>query len=790
MADKKVRLTSLPTLNTIQDDAVLLLNQSGSDYKAPANKILQTSNNLSEVSPPEARANLNVYDKTEVDDKLNSATVGKIWPSLDGADGANAAIASGEIPDNAYFFVRSPSDTSISDEYRNVAGTATATGKSTPSTEYIDTLQNDITEVEASIASIDNKTDSIKNYFSEKWHWSVEGKGGPSETAIALDNDFGLWLAGLKSSIQDYIEQLIPKNIANRYHNMQYVLVAKNGIDGLLTISDSGDLRVVGMDDILQVRLDTICSTTFSHKVVGYQFVIFTSDLKSALFAIDNDGGVHVPGIDGALQDKLGESRASIVTKNGVPAVAWDGEVVWSERPVLTTQKLTDAGVIFSYVPGGEAVSGSGVMYIPSIREMPVDAERIEGGASSGQSLNTPKDVTGNTNLVNRDPAYRGRLLAAANGKPEGDGGRGMGEADRTTINDMSYPMYRQGNVLPMYNALMSFNPGNLVFMHAGFAVGGYPFSKIKKGTVPYNKGLALIQLYKQAADAVGKPYVFRFMTFEHGESDNDNGDNPNPGDYLAKETEYFSDFQADVTPITGQTDPFTVVIGQVGSRVNTKAGEIDDEGNPTGEIIVVQPYSVSAVDQTAYIRQNPSTAIMYGPKYPLNWLFSDGTMSHLSIPGKVLQGEYTAQAIHWHLYDDSKKGTWTGLKVNSITLNGTSADLLCDVPYPPMVIDSDFIIDSPGKGISLQENSATVTEVSIVGGNTIRVTFDKEPSTTDVLLIGFTNTQPHSNGSVYPTTCFRDSSPVLSKWISLNNVPFPLYNWMCLDRIPLTGEL
>ncbi|QGH63446.1 hypothetical protein [Serratia proteamaculans] len=137
MADKKLRLTSLPTLNTIEDEATLLVNQYGNDFKSPANKFVQTSKNLSDVSPSIARANLNLYDKSEVDDKLNTATLGKVWPSLDGADGANAAISAGQIPDGAFFLVRSLNDESTLDEYQNVGGIATLTGKSYPDTKYV-----------------------------------------------------------------------------------------------------------------------------------------------------------------------------------------------------------------------------------------------------------------------------------------------------------------------------------------------------------------------------------------------------------------------------------------------------------------------------------------------------------------------------------------------------------------------------------------------------------------------------------------------------------------------------
>lgn len=700
---------------------------------------------------------------------------------------AQAAIDAG-TETRRYFSVRSTISTQWVDEYENVNGIATPTGRYLSNGKYVDEIAASVISLLASLIETNRRTASLRQYQSEKWQWLVEGAGGASETAMALDNDFGLWLAGLKSSIQDYIEQLMPKSIANRYVDLQYAIVAKNGIDGLVTINNNGDIRIVGTDDVLQDRLNTICSTTFSRRVAGFQFVIFTSDMTSAIFAIDDDGGVHIPGIDGPLQDNLGESLASITTVGGVPAAAWRGDIVWSERPVLTAQKLTSSGFVFSYMPGGDATSGAGVMYVPSIREMPIDATVIHGAGACGQSLNLAFD-TANSNIVNIDKSFRGRLLAGINGNPEGKNVNAVNNDDVSNLNDMSYPSYRRGNILPMYNELMSKGVGNIIYIHAGFAAGGRSFIQISRGTVPYENGLKFVRMAKSAADGVGKQYIFKFLTHEHGETDSDNGDCRNPGDYLAKENVYFPGIQIDFKGITGQTDDFLIVIGQVGSRSNTKAGAVDEEGNPTGESIVVQPYSVPAVDQLAYVRQNPDTAIMYGPKYMLNWLYNDNSLSHLNAKGKVLQGEYTAQAIHWHLYNAEKKGTWTGLKVKSLSVSGNIVDLLCDVPYTPIVIDTNFIADCLNQGISLEKNSASVQSVTVVDGNIIRIEFDKAPASDDYMLIGFTNTALSSSGHVYPLTCFRDSSPIKSRWITRNNEPFPLYNWLCLDRLPMTGE-
>ncbi|WP_411032552.1 hypothetical protein, partial [Serratia marcescens] len=72
---------------------------------------------------------------------------------------------------------------------------------------------------------------------------------------------------------------------------------------------------------------------------------------------------------------------------------------------------------------------------------------------------------------------------------------------------------------------------------------------------------------------------------------------------------------------------------------------DVDDEGNPIGDPIVVQPYSVTATDQLTYVRQH-SNSIMCGTKYWLNWLYNDGSLSHLNQYGKVLQGEAIEKAV------------------------------------------------------------------------------------------------------------------------------------------------
>ncbi len=728
-----------------------------------------------------------------IDDRLQSAT-----GDYTSVAEAQAAIDSGS--ETRRYFNVMLFDNNWVERYENVNGVATPTGIRLPSSQAVDELSVSLDEANALIARLTLLTAPLRKYISTKYTFSVNTAEGPVSTGLALDRDMGLWLPGLKAELQQYVQQLIPSSIANRYPGYQLMFTDVTGKKGIVSIDDNGDVRVLGIDDVLQERLAALCSSTFARRINGFQFVIFSSDLKSALFAIDDDGGVHIPGIKGALQDNLGQQPARITPYQGLPAVYWNDALLWHERPVLSVNQVSATGLSMTYIPGGQITKGYGMMYYRGGAEISPEAMKALILCSDGQSLGVPSDAGNrpnpNTwNKVNYDPKWRAYALAIAGGKPEGSQDTPITEAMLDLLANLVYPLYRQGQQLPFVYALLYSheNAGlNLPVMFSAVAnSGGKSFAQIWKGTVPYSNGLAMVERYVKIAQALGKPASVDVVSLEHGETDNDNGTSQNVGDYRVRMEAYYALRRADYKALTGQTTEILAVIGQVGSRINTKAGGVDEQGNPTGESVVVKPFSVVAVDQLQFVKNNPTNAIMYGPKYPLNWLYSDGSLSHLDNWGKVLQGEYQEQAIFWHLYDPARKGTWTGLKIKSVTLTDNIADLLCDVPFAPIVIDADFIADCLNKGVGLENNSATVQSITIVDGNIIRVVFDQAPAATDALLMGFTNTAEHSpeNDSVYPLTCFRDSSPRVSRWVTRNGSPFPLYNWMCLDRIPLTQE-
>lgn len=719
-----------------------------------------------------------------IDDRLLTAT-GDYTSETE----AQAAINSGT--EKRQFFNVMMFDNNWVERYENIDGIARPTGVRLPNSKAVDNLNEELVLTNSEIIAIRNLTKYLNSLASDKIPFAIMGEGGPSTTALAIDDNYGLLLAGLSHAVQEYLEQNIPRSLANRYHGLQFLITTEDGKKGLFSLDDDGGARFAGMDDVIQERVGSLVSSQFSRRIVGYQFVILTSNLTHALLAIDDDGGLHLPGIDGALQDALGQSAANIGTVGGVPALFWQKLAIWSERPVLTAQKLQGDGAIFTYVPGGAALSGNGVIYKAGGRELPIEAPRIIGFAIDGQSLAGPFDAS-NGFRVNRDARWRGRVLGFNGGVPEGNDYKEVTQAMLDAFADLYYPTYRQGQNIPICNALMEdlttlggVLPSIIVAPANG---GGRSFAQIKKGTVFYTNGLKYVERIAEIGAGVGKPTAVEFLLFEHGETDNDNGDNPNPGDYLAKMVSHFNNRQVDYKALTGQSDDMLIVVDQVGSRINTKASEVDEEGNPTGTIVVVQPYSVSATDQVQYVRNNTNTSILSGSKWPLNRAYTDGTLSHLNKNGKILQGEYVEQAVFWHLYNPSKKGTWKPLMVKSISLMGNVIDLTYHVPFPPLVIDTATFGDCPGRGYALQNGSATVQTVAVVGTDMIRITFDQAPASTDHLLIGFTNTVPHENGWVYPLVCLRDSSQQKSRWLPDGAATIPLYNWAVLERISLTS--
>ncbi|MGV8261155.1 hypothetical protein, partial [Pseudomonas aeruginosa] len=263
---------------------------------------------------------------------------------------------------------------------------------------------------------------------------------------------------------------------------------------------------------------------------------------------------------------------------NGKPALFWKGVQVWNDYYVTNARPVSDNAALFTFEKD-DGTGSSGLLFIPSIREIPVTAAYILCYICLGQSLGSAFDKPGqNIRVVGADPLLRGRCLSPS-GRADGNSAP-VSQTDLDRITDMGYNIDRQGHNIPLANGLMyemrdaGMNLPTII--NAPCNAGGQPLSGISKGTFAYTKSLAMLSRITELSLSIGKPLRNDFILFEHGETDNDNGNCPTPGSYLSLLGPYFNDCLTDFNGITGATVGPVIVIDQVGSRINTKANDVD----------------------------------------------------------------------------------------------------------------------------------------------------------------------------------------------------------------------
>jgi hypothetical protein len=161
----------------------------------------------------------------------NLAPLGKTYPSLDGDAGANAAIASGEIPNGAIFFVRSTSNKSIADEYKNTDGVATFTGDSQPSTAFISDVLSDVERVER-----------------------INGQeilGYPGIAEMATDSVGNITMQRLADGTTQFPALMIGNKIEQVQSHNGSIFQSRSGGNSILEMTDSGGISMLDYESFL-----------------------------------------------------------------------------------------------------------------------------------------------------------------------------------------------------------------------------------------------------------------------------------------------------------------------------------------------------------------------------------------------------------------------------------------------------------------------------------------------------------------------------------------------------------
>lgn len=293
----------------------------------------------------------------------------------------------------------------------------------------------------------------------------------------------------------------------------------------------------------------------------------------------------------------------------------------------------------------------------------------------------------------------------------------------------------------------------NAKMLYTISALGGTPYSGLKKGSTPYTNAINQVTNSKRIAESMGLDYAVYSMTITHGESQT----GTTQAEYVAMQKEWMADYQADIAAITGQP---VAPVGYISQMLTGDPGTI-----PAIPLAQMQAHE-----------EDPSL-IMVGPKYDSPYFDT----YHMLAEGYVKYGEREARAER--LTQNVSK--WQPLKVvstivsgNTITLNLNNipdGNAATPGPIGRLVVDTELVTD-PGNAGFLISSGSISSVVAGYNGTSIVITLAAS------VVIGSTLTyalQPSLNApqsgrgrrGCIRDTDMRDFSRYDDK---------PVYNWLC----------
>lgn len=291
---------------------------------------------------------------------------------------------------------------------------------------------------------------------------------------------------------------------------------------------------------------------------------------------------------------------------------------------------------------------------------------------------------------------------------------------------------------------------------------GGVPYDSLKKGTSVYSGALARITEIKNAAELQGWQHVVSHVRIIHGESQAaavDPIDYTEDG-YAAVLRKWVSDYQADISLITGQSN----VIPGVVCQMNTGAFN-------AFEIPLAQLKAANENDDI----------ILIGPKY--QYPYHDE--AHMLAEGYVKLGEQESRVLlHWMA---GRK--WQPLAPESVSLSGTTvtielnnADAISDDiagAVGDIVLDTTLVSDPGNYGFELTDENISITSVTVIDSNHIAIELSGQPAVGSYLHYALHESLANAPAGPRGRGCIRDSDTRLISRFDNDYV----YNWLVSFR-------
>jgi len=326
------------------------------------------------------------------------------------------------------------------------------------------------------------------------------------------------------------------------------------------------------------------------------------------------------------------------------------------------------------------------------------------------------------------------------------------GESPHTVMSEQITKMVVDAAAAPDY-----------VTVHTVVGESGQPMSVIKKNGFTsaafgraYAATLFEVAAIARLAATAGKTYGLGAITLIHGEADAANAN------YASDIFQLYSDYNADLPALTGQTTSIPMLVSQQNS-------------SPTG----AGSASISAAQQWKVGVDHPRDIICVGPKYQYDY---SGDTSRLHI--SALEYDKLGEKIGQVYFERVVMGhDWQPLQPLGGTVSGDAITIQFHVPVPPLVWDDSLpaphAAGTPwanGRGFEVNAGGSaqTIDAVAIVGSDTVQITCHNDLSGLPVT-VGYAMT---TDGKTMGKTTFRwgqlrDSDPFVG---AVTNTPQP--NW------------
>lgn len=288
-----------------------------------------------------------------------------------------------------------------------------------------------------------------------------------------------------------------------------------------------------------------------------------------------------------------------------------------------------------------------------------------------------------------------------------------------------------------------------LLSVHAS---GAKQYALLKKGSKPYNNGMAQVAAGRDIAKRLGKSYVVRAVMNVHGESDHAE---KNPA-YAKNLLEWQADYERDIQALTGQSEPVPMFQTQISSWTRMMKG--------------TETSAIPGAQLEAHMASG-GKVVLVGPKYHLQYV-KDGV--HLTSEGYRHMGEDYAKAYRRVILEGKP---WEPLRPIATTREGAVITVKFAVPSPPLVLDTTLVSDPGNYGFEYTDASASppaITKVELLGPDTVAITLAQAPTGEGRRLrYAFTGIRGARSGPLTGARGnLRDSDPTHSR------AGHRLYNW------------